>query len=68
MYGATFFVAKVLCSAALIVIQNEAPIKLDPCEINCDYLQWVLVSTCGGASLIGLLVIAVLGPMTIGQR
>ena len=62
------FVDKVSCGAALIIIQNETPIELDPCEVNCDYFKWVLVSTCGGASVFGLLVIAVLYPMIVGQR
>ena len=68
VYGTMTFVDRVSCGAAFIAIQNGAPIKLDPCEDNCDYFQWVLVSTCGGASVLGLLVIAVLYPMTIGKR
>ena len=68
MYGAMSFVDKVVCGAAFIVIQKEAQIKLDPCEINCGYFKWVLITTCGCASVLGLLVIAVLYPMTIGKR
>ena len=62
------FVDKFSGGVAIIVIQYNAPIKLDPCEIDCAYFQFVLVSVCGSASIFGLLVISVLYPMIIGQR
>ena len=68
VFGAMSFVDKVSGAAAIIVIQYNAPMKLDPCEINCDYFQYVLVYSCGSASLLGLLVISLLYPMIIGQR
>ena len=68
MYGAMSFVDKVSCGAILIVIQNNAPIKLHPCEMNCDYFLYVLVIACGFASVFGLLAIGALFPMSIGQR
>ena len=62
------FVDKLSCGVAIMLIQNYGPTKLDPCVTNCEYFQYVLVYTCGGASVFGLIIIAILYPMKIGER
>ena len=59
------FVDKVSCGIALMLIQNQMP---DPASDDPDFFQFVLVYGCGGAAVLGLVIIALLCPMTIGRR
>ena len=59
---------KVWCGIALMAIQSFAPTELDPCITNCDFFRSAIAYTCGGASVFGLVIIAVMWPMTIGER
>ena len=68
VFGLACFAEKLACGTAFLVIQNNAPVKLDPCEINCDYFQYVLVAGCGFSSILGISIISVLYPMEIRQR
>ena len=68
VFGLACFAEKLACGTAFLIIQNNAPVKLDPCEINCDYFQYVLVAGCGFSSLLGILIISVLYPMEMRQR
>ena len=62
------FVDKASSAVAFMLLQNNSPVSLNPCEINCDYFKFVVACTCGGCAIIGLLVIAILFPMVIGKR
>ena len=68
VYGAMSFVDKLSCGIVLMLIQNYDPTDSNSCEPNCDYHKDVIVYTCGGASLLGLIIIAILYPITLGQR
>ena len=59
------FVDKVSCGIALMLIQNAMP---DPASDDPNFFQLVLVYGCGGAAAFGLVIVALLWPMTIGQR
>ena len=68
VYGAMSFVDKVSCGAALMVVQQYMPDIPEGSTLKYDYFQWILVYGCGGAAIFGLLMIALLWPMKIGQR
>ena len=59
------FLEKAASGVAFLVLQNNSPISLSPCEINCDYFKYVVACSCGGFSLFGLAIIAILYPMVI---
>ena len=67
VYGAMSFVDKVSCGAALMLIQQHMPDTCLACH-GSDYFQWVILYGCGGASIFGLILIAILWPLKIGQR
>ena len=69
MYGYMSLVEKVATGTALMLVQYYMPPDLKNCEGICsDYFRNVLVYWCGGGAILGLLSIAVLSPMKIGQR
>ena len=68
VYGAMSFVDKVSCGGVLMLVQQYMPEIPEGSTLKYDYFQWILVYGCGGAALLGLLMIALLWPMTIGQR
>ena len=68
VYGAMGFVEKAASGVAFLVLQNNSPTNLSPCEVDCDYFKYVVACTCGGFSLFGLTIISILYPMVIGKR
>ena len=68
VYGSVGFVDKVSCGLAFMVLQNNSPVKLNPCQHRCDYFKHVLAGTCGGCCLFGLIGIGLLYPFQIGKR
>ena len=65
VYGAMSFVDKVSGGVALMLVQNAMP---EPAESDPFFFETVLVYVCGGAAILGLVMIGLLWPMTIGQR
>ena len=65
VYGAMSFVDKVSGGVALMIVQNAMP---EPAESDPFFFETVLVYVCGGAAILGLVMIGLLWPMTIGQR
>ena len=68
VYGFTTFVDVITIGSTVMLLQYYMPdIPEDP-TIKVDYFRWVLSSCCGKTSIFGLIMIAILGPMKIGQR
>jgi len=65
VYGAMSFVDKVSCGIALMLIQNQMP---DPATDDPQFFESVIVYWCGGAAIFGVLIMAILWPMKLGQR
>ena len=61
-------VEKISGGAAVMLIQQFMPAHEEDSNDKIDYFQWVLVCGCGGASICGLLGIAILWRMKIGER
>ena len=59
------FVDKVSCGIALMLIQNQMP---EPAESDPPFFESVIVYWCGGAAIFGVLIMAILWPMKLGQR
>ena len=65
VYGAMSFVDKVSGGIALMLVQSAMP---EPVDSDPMFFQSTLVFVCGGAAILGLLMISLIWPMKIGQR
>ena len=77
MYGAMSFVDKVSCGVALMLIQSKMPDlsrfqdvlpEDETDELSEPFFETVIVYWCGGAAIFGVIIMAILWPMKLGQR
>jgi Na+/melibiose symporter-like transporter len=68
VYGAMSFVDKVSCGIALMLLIDNMPLDCHSDSGRPDYIRHAIVFGCGSSSIFGLLLIAILYPMKIGQR
>ena len=76
MYGAMSFVDKVSCGVALMLIQSKMPdlsrfqddLPEDEEPLSEPFFETVIVYWCGGAAIFGVIIMAILWPMKLGQR
>ena len=61
------FINELSMGAAVRLIQLYIP-ETEESIHKIEYFQWAIVFVCGGAAVFGLLIIAVLWRMEIGQR
>ena len=67
VYGFMSFLEKLSSGAAIMLIQQYMPSTEHSVE-EILYFRWILVYGCGGAAIVGLVMVAILYPMKIGQR
>ncbi|KAG8179400.1 hypothetical protein JTE90_011409 [Oedothorax gibbosus] len=68
VFGSMSFVDKLANGIAVVVIQNIQPPCITCC-VSCRlYYKYVLVFSCGGAVLLGLVALALLSSQSIGER
>ena len=65
VYGFMSFMDKIFSGVTLMLIQKAIP---DPVESAPMFFQYALVYVCGGASIVGLVMISCIWTKAIGQR